>query len=240
MMEVTTFRRNKVDLSDYDYGKDVSRRLVMARFSPEEVEALEEILFSSLTISLIDLAYSLNLSKIELFALLEKIGQTGLFKIVRDELHVDKELRKYFELQLRRFEEGFRPDIDFLQGLLRQVPIHVLPNWYAIPRSSNNIFDSIIEKYLITPQVFQRHLMELNFDPIQRRIMSSVFGFPDFEVSICDLMNQYQLSREQLEEHLLYLEFNFICCTFYKKAAGSLESRCDPLLRMERILKSNA
>lgn len=239
MMEITTFRRNKVDLSDYDYSKDIFRRLAMAQFNQEEVEALEEILFSSLTISLNNLASTLSLSKIELFALLEKLGQTGLFKIVRDELHVDKELRKYFELQLKRFEEGFTPDIDFLQGLLRQVPIHVLPNWYAIPRSSNNIFDSIIEKYLITPQIFQRHLMELNFtDPVQRQIMSSVFRLPHFEISVSDLMNQFRLSREQLEEHLLYLEFNFICSTFYKKERGIWKAFVTPFHEWKEYLQT--
>lgn len=222
MLEVSSFRKNKVDLADYDYSKDIARRLALAHFQPQDVDVLEEILFNSITIPLAKLAQSLDLEIAELTPILEKLKETGLFKITGNELHVDKEMRKYFELQLQRFEEEFKPDIDFLQGLLRQVPIHLLPNWYAISRTSNNIFDSIVEKYLSTPQAFQRYLLELNLvDPVQRSIMQEVFNAPDFEVSADLLIKKHGLTQEQLEEHLLFLELNFICCARFR-----LENRC--------------
>lgn len=217
MLEVTAFRKNKVELADYDYSKDIACRLLMANFKPEDVEALEEILFSSITIPVAKLARTLDLELSELSAILDRLKPIGLFKQVKDELHIDKEMRKYFELQLQRFEEDFKPDVDFIQGLLRQVPIHVLPNWYAIPRTSNHISDSIVEKYLSSPQAFHRYLLELNLtDSVQRAIMAAVFNSPVFEVEAAELMNKHHLTQEQFEEHLLFLELNFICCVRYR------------------------
>lgn len=239
MLEVSTFRKNKVDLADYDYSKDIACRIMMARFSPKEVGVLEEILFSSLTIRLSKLGQSLDLDSAELVPILEKLSTTGLFKIIKDELHVDKEMRKYFELQLQRFEEDFKPDLDFLQGLLRQVPIHVLPNWYAISRTSNNIFDSIVEKYLATPQAFHRYLMELNLtDPVQRSIMKAAFRSPDFEVAAVDIIKEHKLSQEQFEEHLLYLELNFICSLYYKREGSRWKAIVAPFNEWGEYLRA--
>ena len=44
--------------------------------------------------------------------------------------------------------------MEFIQLLLRKVPIDILPTWYPIPRTSNSIFDSLIEKYMKTPSNF--------------------------------------------------------------------------------------
>ncbi len=45
--------------------------------------------------------------------------------------------------------------------VLKRIPISVLPNWYSFPRSTDHIFDSIIEKYMMTPKVYRRHLLDL-------------------------------------------------------------------------------
>jgi hypothetical protein len=108
--------------------------------------------------------------------------------------------------------------MEFLQGLLRKVPIHVLPIWYSIPRTSNNIFDSLVEKYLLTPQIFQRYLAELHFaDPVLSGIVHDVYNTPDYKVQGKDLIEKYGISREQFESHLLLLEFHFACCLSYEK-----------------------
>jgi hypothetical protein len=109
--------------------------------------------------------------------------------------------------------------MEFIQTILRKVPIQLLPTWYSIPRTSNNIFESIVEKYLLTPHIYQRYLSELNFgDPILTSIINDVFTAPDFKISSSDLISKYNLKRVDFEEILLILEFNFVCCLCYEKA----------------------
>jgi hypothetical protein len=148
---------------------------------------------------------------------LEKLAQTGLFTVQKQTILVDKESRKYFESQLEKFEEDFVPDMDFLQTLLKKVPIHVLPIWYAIPKTSNNIFESLIEKHLLTPQIFQRYLIDVGFDPILKCIIEEVHSAKDLQVPLEDLMQKLCLSREVFDEYILYLEFHFVCCLQYQK-----------------------
>ena len=127
-------------------------------------------------------------------------------------------MRKYFEAQILKFDPEFKPGMDYLQSLLRKVPIHVLPIWYSIPRTSNNIFDSVVEKYLLTPQIFQRYMMELNFnDPILSQIVQDVYKSSDFKVYAKDVMEKYKISQEQFEGYLLQLEFHFVCTLGYEK-----------------------
>lgn len=237
MLEVITFRKNKVDLGDYDHSKDIQNRLLMAEFSPLEVQLLEEILFSSLTIPIASLAGTLEIEEKKLIPLLQHLSQTELFKIVGNQIQIDKEMRKYFELHLQRFEEDFAPGMEFLQGLLRQVPIHVLPNWYSIPRTSNNIFESIVEKYLHSPQAFQRYLLELQFtDPVQRSIMQAVYQAPHCEVDADDLMKKHQLTEQKFEEHLLYLELTFICSYRFKKEGNHFKRMVVPFAEWQQYL----
>jgi hypothetical protein len=113
--------------------------------------------------------------------------------------------------------------------LLRKVPIHVLPLWYAIPKSSNNIFDSLVEKFLLTPQIFQRYLLELNLcDAILDGIIEDVYQAPDYKVYSKDLMEKYNLQREDFEECLLQLEFNFVCCLGYEHQGHSWKEIVTP------------
>ncbi len=237
MIEIATFRKNKIELSDYDLERDISNRVLMSTFTALDVQILEEILYSSLAFPISHLAEAVELEPRRLFPILERLQETTLFKISGDELHVDKEMRKYFEFQILKFEEDFKPGMDFLQGLLRKVPIHVLPNWYAIPRSSNNIFDSLIEKYLLTPQVFQRYLLDLNFsDPLQAKIVERVYNAPVFEVETADLLEEFNLSQEKLEEHLVYLEYTFVCCVSYKKEGKAWKGVVTPFWEWKEYL----
>jgi hypothetical protein len=218
MLDSAIVKKNKVSLSDYNYRRDIENRLLMAQFSTLDLAVLEEILFSSLTISIAKLASNIGESVETIQPVLEKLSQPGLFKFDRDSIVVDKEMRKYYESQLAKFDEDFKPDMEFLQSLLRKVPINVLPLWYAVPRTSNNIFDSLVERYLATPQIFQRYLMELNTgDPILSAIAQDVYRAPNFQMTAKELCNKYSLSREQFEENMLHLEFQFVCCLGYKK-----------------------
>jgi hypothetical protein len=229
MMEMNQPRKNKVHLQDYDFHQDINNRLVMAQFSTSDLAVLEEILYSSIKIPVRKLAKSTDLEEEEILPILEKLSKTGLFVFDDDSIVVDKEMRKYFEFQILKFDPDFHPGMDFLQGLLRKVPIHSLPIWYSISRTSNNIFDSLIEKYLLTPQIFQRHLLEINFqDPVLTEMMKSVYEAKNFELSGKELMEKYKLTREQFEENLLHLEFSFVCCLGYKKVEDHWEEIVTP------------
>lgn len=211
-------RKNKVHLADYPYAQDVECRLLMSDFSTLDIEILEEILYSPLKISLTKLARSLSCDESEIVPSLKKFEQVGLLSFVEDTLLIDKDKRKYFEFEITRFDPHFKPDMEFLQGLLRKVPIHILPTWYAIPRTSNNIFESIVEKYLLTPHIFQRFLNELHFaDPILNSIIQDVHTSPDLKVSSSDLIAKYNLTAKSFEEMILTLEFNFACCLVFEK-----------------------
>ena len=218
MLELSPARKNKVNLNDYNFQLDIENRILMSDFTALDVEILEEILFSPLKISYKKLLRNMDCEEEAFQISLKKLSCSGLLSIDGDVVLVDKEKRKYFEFQITRFDPEFKPDMEFLQGLLRKVPIHLLPTWYAIPRSSNNIFESIVEKYLLTPQTFQRYLMELNLgDPVINSVIRDLFAAPDFKISSSDIIAKYNLTRQDFEEMLLVLEFNFVCCLTYKK-----------------------
>lgn len=218
MLELSSLRKNKVNLSDYPLAQDVNSRLLMSDFSALDIEVLEEILFSPLKISFKKAARNIGCEEGELQASLNKFASVGLLSISDDAILIDKEKRKYFEFEITRFDPNFKPDMEFLQGLLRKVPIHVLPNWYAIPRTSNNIFESIVEKYLLTPHIFQRYVQELNLgDPVLNAIIQDVYNSPDLKVSSSDIIAKYNLTAKAFEEMILMLEFNFACCLVFEK-----------------------
>lgn len=229
MIEMTTFRKSKITLSDYDYQKDIENRHLMSQFSALDLEVLEEILYSSLTLSLKSLAKTLKIEKEKLLVILEKLKTSGLLTINDDTLIIDKEMRKYYEFQILKFDENFKPGMEFFLGLLRKVPIQTLPTWYSIPRTSNNILDSLIEKYFITPQIYQRYLMDLNFsDPLFNAIIEDVFNSPNLELPSKELIEKHGLSRAAFDEILLHLEFSFVCCISFKKVDDSWQEVVSP------------
>lgn len=230
-------RKAKVSLSDYPFRRDVEVRLFMAKLSVTEIEVLREIIHHSLKISIEQLAEDLDLPLDFLLPILDKLSGVKLFKRQNLTLIVDKEMRKYFEGKIEKFDDHFRPDIDFLQNVLNKVPIHVLPLWYAIPRSSDNIFESIIEKYFLTPPIYRQYLSELQFDnPILKSIIHEVFQPPHFTVKADDLMAKFDLTHEQLEEHLLLLEYHFVCCLSYKRIKGYWHEIVTPFAEWHELL----
>jgi hypothetical protein len=218
MLELTSVRKNKVVLTDYHCQQDIDNRMLMSDFSILDFEVLEEILFNPLKISFKKLVRTVGCKDEELSQILHKLSKTSLLAFQDDCIVVDKEMRKYFEFQMIRFDPAFKPDMEYLFGLLRKVPIHHLPTWYSISRTSNNIFESIVEKYLLTPHIYQRHLQDLHFgDPTIHGIISDLFGAPDFKLNSSDVIGKYNLTRRTFEEMMLLLEFNFIGCVSYKK-----------------------
>lgn len=238
MIEVAQFRKNKINLSDYDYIKDLDNRLLMSEFSTLDLEILEEILYSPLVLSASQLAKNLNLTKEQILPTLQKLTKVQLLDLNSDAIFVDKEVRKYYEAQIIKFDEDFKPNMEFLQGLLKKVPIHILPLWYNIPKTADNIFDSIIEKYLLTPHIFQRYVEDLHFpDPVLSKIVEDVFHAPDFEISSRELTEKYGLSHKQFEEYILYLEFHLICCLSYKKVHHACQEIVTPFYEWRQYLR---
>lgn len=209
---------NNIVLSDYNYQRDIENRLLMAELTVFEVDVLREILDSSLKISLKQLSKSLDVTEKEMLPVLNKLSITKLIHRQGDNISVDKEMRRYYESQILKFDEEFEPGMEFLQGLLSKVPIHALPNWYSIPRMTNNIFASIVENYLRTPKIYERYLSSLRFeDPVMNGIIRDVLTSADFKVLARDLIKKYGLTREAFEVYMLQLEYNFVCCLGYNR-----------------------
>jgi predicted transcriptional regulator len=229
MFETASTKKNKIQLSDYDYQIDITNRIIMSTFTPLDVEILEELLYSSIKIPVKKLSKSLHLDESKVLASLDKLSQTNLLHVKNDTVFIDKKLRKYFEFQILKFEDKFSPNMEFLQKLLKHTPIHVLPQWYSIPRSSNHIFDSIVEKFLITPKTFQRYINELSQnDTTITSILEEIHRPPFFKVTAQSLQDKLSLSRNSFEEYMLYLEYSLICCQKYEKIEGKWVEVIEP------------
>jgi DNA-binding Lrp family transcriptional regulator len=228
-MSTLTTKKNKITLSDYNYQKDIDNRLFMADLSVLEVDVLTEIINGSLKTMIDHLADDLGLPPKKLRKILEKLEKSHLFEIKGELIIVDKEMRKYYEVQMMKFDDEFVPDMEYLQGLLNKAPISALPNWYAIPRSSDHIFNSIVEKFLHTPKIYERYLEELDFEnPVHGVIMKEAFNSKDYKIASTKLINKLKLTRQQFEEHMLFMEFNLVCCISYSKSDDIWEEVVTP------------
>lgn len=238
LLSVSPSKKNRINLEDYDYKRDIQNRILMSTFTTFDLEVMEELLQSSIIIDIAQMAENLNSSLEELFPVLEKLQKTELFQIKEDKLYIDKEQRKYFESQILKFDNHFVCGMDFLQGLLKKVPIQILPTWYPIPRSSDNIFESIAEKYLLTPSIFKRYINDLEFsDERLTQIVYDVFTAPNFKVNSQDIRNKYQLSIEEFEYLMLHLEFNFLCCLSYNEDKGQWQEVITPFHEWREFLR---
>ncbi|MDN3505167.1 MAG: hypothetical protein P0S95_06305 [Rhabdochlamydiaceae bacterium] len=214
-------RKNKVNLSDYDFEQDVMMRMSLDQLNFQDIQVLEEILFNSVKFPVEDLEDSLDMSAPDVMTALEKLLPTQLFSLEGAEVTVNKEKRKVFESHAQRFEDDFSPSLDFLHTLLKHVPIHILPLWYQVPKSSDNIFDSLIEKYFHTPQLFERHLLELTpDDETLTNIIKDVFDSEDLKLPASTLMKRYNIDHDQFEQYMLNLEYNFVLFSKYEKVGA--------------------
>jgi len=218
MLEIELIKRLKVNLKDYDYQKDIQNRLVIAHFSAFDLEVLEEIIYNPLKISLNKLVNSLSTTEEKLLSTVSKLQDVDLLTLEADTITVNKDMRKYYEFQLYKFDDNFKSDIEFLQNLLKKVPIHVLPVWYSIPRSSNSILSSIIDKFFKTPQLYQRYLLEIQeSDDIFSKILAEVLNSPNQKVTAKQICEKFDLDKNEFEECMLLLEFCFACFLSYDK-----------------------
>lgn len=215
-MSNSSLRKNNISLKDYNFQRDVENRLLMSEFTVQDVLILKEILDHSLTIPVHVLSEDLEMSQKELETSLENLSRTKLFRVQNHVIHVDKEVRRYYETQMDKFDDDFEPNMEYIQGLLNKVPIHQLINWYSFPQTTNNIFLAIIESYFQVPKNYEDYLRDLKFDEkILQDIMTDVYLAPDFKVPATDIIKKYSLNREKFEEYMLHLEYNFACYLGY-------------------------
>lgn len=228
-MIVTQPRKNRISLEDYNYHRDIQHRLFLSNLSVFETQVLHEILDGSLTTNLDHLADDLEVDENLLSPILDKFAEIHLIQRQDRMIFVDKELRKYFETHIMKFEEDFKPCLEFLQGLLHKLPLHVLPVWYAIPKTTDHIFQSIIDKYMITPRVYSLYLKQLTFeDPILNEIFIDIYNAPDFCLKSKEVIKKYNLTKEQFAEYALNLEYHLVCCTTYQKKGNQWEEILTP------------
>lgn len=230
--------KHKIDLADYNYITDVKTRLFLATLTSFEIEVLKEIANGSLKTSIDSLAETLEIDKKELIPVLEKLSHSRLFTCHYHTLVVDKAKRKYFETHLIKFQDDFEPNIEFLQNILNNIPLHLLLHWYAIPKTADHIFQSIIEKYLLTPKIYERYLSELTFDDSTlHAICQEVFTASDFLVKGKFLREKFQLSHEQFEKNILILEYNLVCFLSYQLVNGMWEEVVTPFSEWRDYLR---
>lgn len=237
-MLVNPLRKNKINLPDYNYSKDIECRKLMSDLSVFEVNVLTEIIHGSLKTTVRQIAEYVEATEDQVKPALEKLQILNLFKLNDDQILVNKEMRKYYESQIPKFDNDFRADMEFVKGFLSKVPIHVLPTWYSIPRTSDDIFGSIIEKYLLTPKIYQRYLDEISFDePVLNAIMNDVYSQPDYKIFANEVIEKYDLTREQFEEYMLLLEFNLICCLSYNESDEHWVEVITPFYEWRQLLR---
>lgn len=221
--------KNKIKLSSYNYKRDIKNRVLMSQLSVFEVEVLREILDCTLSFPVHQLAGQLGVSQKKLLPALKKFGQVNLVKIDEDLIFVDKDMRKYYQTQISKFDENFKPNIPYIQTLLNKVPLHELIDWYHISNESDHIFSSIVERFLITPKNYQQYLSHLKFtDKAMHGIMHDLFNSSDLKLNARKIIEKYSLSREQFEECMLSLEYHFVCYLSYMRVKDKWEEIITP------------
>ena len=61
MLELHPLKKNKVNLSDYDFQQDIKNRVFFSSITKQELEVLEEILFSPLKFAKAELSRNLEI-----------------------------------------------------------------------------------------------------------------------------------------------------------------------------------
>lgn len=214
----------QITLSDYDYRKEIQHRIWLSEQSDTTIELLKEIVYGPIKTSKKALTEALSLSVKEVTKSLEPILAYQICKISGEVITVDKHLRRYFERRVEIFEENFTPGISFIKDLLAAAPITSLPVWYALPRMTENIVTSLIEVYLQSPKRFENYLKDQPLtNPIQKAIWKELLSSNHFSVPTKKLIKKLNISKEQMHEAMLYLEFRFMACIYYEKNNGVWE-----------------
>lgn len=229
--------KSTIDLTDYNFKRDIDNRVVMSELSTDEAEVLDEILHQSLTFPLSELTEACDVSSDVVKQAIKKFSTVGLATQKEELIVVNKEMRQYYEVQIEKLDEKFVPDVNYVLSFLGRIPIHVLPKWYALPKSTDDIMSSVVETYFSTVKVYDRYLRKVKFEnPILKEIMDDVFSAPSLLVRSRDLRKKYKLDRIEFEKVMLLLEFHFICFLSYRSIDGVWREVVTPLFEWSEYL----
>lgn len=207
----------KIELEDFDYQSAISSRLLVEKLNTSQMHVLEEILYSPLKICIDELCDNTDTDTLQIHSILEALSPLGLFTVEGNKLLVKKDARKYFEMLIEKFADDFSPDLDYFRNLIKHVPIHSVVAWFHIPRTSNNIFNSIIEKHFLTPKTYEKYIKEtLVATPEISEIAYYVINSKEDKVSCKEILEKFTLTEEQLEEKILLLEYHYIAASCYE------------------------
>lgn len=230
-------KRNKIELENYNFQEDLRQRMLMSELTVQDINLIDELISGPSTFPISYLLEQLELSFSELEESLAKIQETRLFTLEDSLLHINKEVRSYYDSQIDKFSSDFKPGIPFLRQILKKVPIQNLPNWYQIPRTSDNIFDSILESSFLTPSRYRRYLKELQFsNPVIEALIERVMTSPGLTVLSENLLEEFDLSKEDLSLILLHLEFNLVLCVSYQEIDGRWKEIVTPFHEWKEYL----
>lgn len=233
-------RKHHIDLKDYPYQRDVGIRLFLSKLTDIEKQLLEEITNGSLKCSIKQIISAVETDHSEISSLLNRLKDLDLFKIQGDALLVNKEMRKYFACELEKFSPNFDPCLLYLQSILNKVPIHNLPTWYAISRTSDNIFSSILEKYFQTPKLYYKHLEELSVErPDLFKIYKMILETPQLVLDGNTVIKDFKLSQEEFVTLMLEFEYNLCGCICYQKIGNSWHECVTFYSEWKQFLMSN-
>lgn len=237
-MFATQHKKNKIDLLDYPFQRELDSRLLLANLNEFEINLLREILNNSLSFQINSFATQLGTALPHVISFFEKIKPLNLLKVNKDLVTVDKEARKYYEQLLVKFDEDFEAGFDTLFTQLSRIPTTALISWYGISRNSDDLFQTILDKFLATPKVFQRYLQDVQFDePRLKEVITMVFSAPDFIVPSQMIMQRFNLSHRDFHQWMLLLEFNLICTLKYRKTAEGWEEVAAPYFEWHEYLR---
>ncbi len=237
MLDVTPQKKSKICLTGYDLQGDLKGRLMMAKFSQTDLDVLEEILYSPVQTPLRELLRPFAPHTERALESLRMFEEMGLLAIRGTEVVVDKERRKYYEGESAKFSEEFKPGLEFVQGLLKKVPIHQLLAWYSIPRSADQIFESLIEQYLKTPSIYEKNLAELTtLEGPGYQIVQELLASPQLKLMGSEVRARYGLSPEEFEETMLLLEFQFAAYLTYERIGEEWQEVVVPLEEWKEYL----
>jgi hypothetical protein len=237
MHDIKIFQKHRIKLSDYDHESDVKNRLFFPTLNELELEILEEFSYLAMNFSIQTLIEGIECTIETLREILRKFSNANLINFKDDLVIISKSQKRLIEERVATYEPDFKYNLEYLQTLLRKVPIDIQPLWYQLPRTSDNIFNSIIEKYLVTPTLYQRHLGEIkSLNPIYRNIIDLVFANEMLRVPLCELQSVLSIEDEEFEKHIIFLEFCFILFKTSRITEGKCSQYLEPLHEYKEFL----
>jgi len=224
MNEAALGKKEKIELGEYDFPQDLAARLYLSQLSPFEVEVIEELNLRPLQLSITEFSSEIDKSIDRIFPIFQDLQKLNLLKMSGDLVLLNKEMRKYFEHSLELFDQDFTPDLLFVYQNFRKIPIHCLSTWYALPKNSNNLFQSLLDKYLLTPSLYEKYLQEVQLEgETMEKIKETLLGSENLQLSVDEIQKRFHLTKESLEKTLILLEFFLVGVTYFVRQGDGYE-----------------